>query len=135
VSSLAICGYVMRRRETPGHPVLEDPVCGRRPDHPGRHRSEASMRARARLRAVYDRHTGSAAAAAVIREARTRAGKSQSDLAAVLGVSQQCVQHWEAARRMPPPEGWVQLELTLGPLGVVREIPAGAERAAAREAA
>ena len=38
-----LCGQPMRRHERPGRPVLEDPVCGRPENHPGPHRSEASM--------------------------------------------------------------------------------------------
>ncbi len=131
--SAAICGHVMRRRELPGRPVLDDPLCGRRPGHSGRHRSEASMRMRARRRAAYDRPTGSPLIAAKIREARKLAGASQSDLAAVLGVTQQCVLDWERARRIPSPENWEQLELTLGPLGVVRDRGQMQAKNAARE--
>ncbi len=79
------------------------------------------MEMRARRRAAYDRPTGSPVLAAALREARARAGKSQLALAAVLGVTQQCVQRWEQAKCMPGAENWVQLELTLGPLGIVRE--------------
>jgi DNA-binding transcriptional regulator YiaG len=92
---------------------------------------------RARRKAAYDRPTGSPAIAAKIREAREQAGASQSLLAAVLGVTQQCVHDWEKARRAPSEESWEQLELTLGPLGVVRvaslepaAAKAGHERAA-----
>lgn len=86
------------------------------------------MRQRAARRSAYDRPTGSPAVAAAIRHARTQAGKSQQALAVVLGVTQQAVQRWEAAVRLPAEETWVQLELALGPLGVVR-----AGRGAARE--
>jgi DNA-binding transcriptional regulator YiaG len=129
------CGHPMRRTER-DTPVLQDPVCGRPSGHPGRHRSEASVRTmRARRKAAYDRPTGSPVVAAKIREAREQAGASQSLLAAVLGVTQQCVHDWEKARRAPSEESWEQLELTLGPLGVVRDTgpdpaEAGHERAA-----
>ena len=56
-----------------------------------------------------------------IREARERAGLSQYKLAAAVGVSRSAVQNWERATRIPEEPNWVQLELTLGPLGVVRE--------------
>jgi len=79
------------------------------------------------------RPSGSLVVAEAIREARTAAGLSQLRLGMSLGVSQQCVQHWEAARWSPSGENWVQLELTLGPLGVVRE--AGVREAATGEAA
>jgi ribosome-binding protein aMBF1 (putative translation factor) len=129
------CGRPMRWSEPPGWgAVLDDPVCGRREGHPGRHRSETAMRMRARRRGAYDRPTGLPVLGAAIREARTRAGKSQVVLAAVLGVSQQCVQRWERAKGSPSEENWVQLELALGPLGVVRGAgrgPGGGESRAA----
>ena len=79
--------------------------------------------------------SGSAEVAAAIREARVRAGLTQVRLAAVVDVTEQCVQMWERAERKPGAEKWVQLELTLGPLGIVREgnpepAPAKADRAA-----
>ena len=91
------------------------------------------MQMRARRRAAYDRPTGSPAVAALIREARAQAGASQLTLAAVLGVTQQCVQRWEGAKSAPSEENWVQLELVLGPLGVVRDAPeaAGEEQSSA----
>ena len=89
------------------------------------------MQTLARRRAAHDRPTGSPVVAAKIREAREQAGASQSLLAAFLGVTQQCVHDWEAARRVPSGENWVQLELTLGPLGVVRET--SPERETAKE--
>jgi len=67
--------------------------------------------------------TGSPAVAAVIREAREAAGMSRLRLAAAVGVTATAVQWWEQAKRTPSPERWVQLELTLGPLGVVRQAP------------
>ena len=82
------------------------------------------MQMRARRRAAYDRPTGSPVLAATIREARVQAGKSQFALAAILGVTQQCVQRWEVAKSAPSEENWVQLELALGPLGVVRRAAA-----------
>ena len=79
------------------------------------------MQMRAERRTAYDKPTGSPAVAAAIRQARAQAGKSQFALAAVIGVTQQCVQRWEAAKSAPSEETWVQLELALGPLGIVRE--------------
>ena len=79
------------------------------------------MQMRAERRTAYDKPTGSPAVAAAIRQARAQAGKSQYALAAVIGVTQQCVQRWEAAKSAPSEESWVQLELALGPLGVVRD--------------
>ena len=58
--------------------------------------------------------------AAAIREAREKAGLSQYKLAVIVGVSRPAVEQWEAARRVPDAVNWEQLELTLGPLGVVR---------------
>ncbi len=65
--------------------------------------------------------SGSPAIGAVIRQARQRAGMSQRALAAAVGVTECCVQLWEGAKRTPREESWIQLELTLGPLGVVRD--------------
>ncbi|HEV2451642.1 MAG TPA: helix-turn-helix transcriptional regulator [Streptosporangiaceae bacterium] len=59
--------------------------------------------------------------AAAIREAREAAGMSRRHLAATLGVTETAVRYWEDAKRAPAEERWVQLELTLGPLGVVRD--------------
>ena len=64
----------------------------------------------------------------MIREARRKAGLTQRRLAALLGFTEQCVQCWEQATRTPGPESWVQLELTLGPLGIVGETPEAATR-------
>ena len=107
----------MRRNER-AVAVLEDPVCGRRAGHPGQHLSEAVMRRRRYARRA---PSGSADIAAAILAARREAGMSQLSLAAALGVTKTAVRNWEHARRAPAPESWVQLELTLGPLGVVRE--------------
>jgi ribosome-binding protein aMBF1 (putative translation factor) len=60
---------------------------------------------------------------------------SQQALAAVVGVTDVCVSLWERAQRKPSPESWVQLELTLGPLGVVREADPRPEAEAGREQA
>lgn len=76
--------------------------------------------------------SGSPAVAAAIREARVRAGLTQRRLAAVVDVTEVCVQLWERAERTPGPEKWVQLELTLGPLGAVREAGPEPEAAKAR---
>jgi DNA-binding transcriptional regulator YiaG len=111
------CHHPMRRCER-DIPVLEDPVCGRRLDHPGQHLSEAVMEKRRYARRA---PSGSPAIGAAILEARRRAGLSRYRLAAVLGVTEQAVGLWEYAGRTPGPESWVQLELALGPLGVVRE--------------
>lgn len=59
--------------------------------------------------------------AAAIRDARERAGLSQYGLAAKLRVTRSAVQMYEDARCTPSDGVWIQLELTLGPLGVVRE--------------
>lgn len=64
---------------------------------------------------------GSPVLAARIRQARWRAGMTQRHLAAAVGVSTAEVGHYERGRRTPSAEAWVQLELTLGPLGVVRD--------------
>jgi ribosome-binding protein aMBF1 (putative translation factor) len=128
------CGHPMRWSEPPGWgAVLDDPACGRRLGHPGRHRSATAMAVRAARRAAYDRPTGSPALAAAIRRARVQAGKSQLALAAVLGVTQQAVQRWETARCVPSGENWVQLEFALGPLGIVREGDPRPEAAEASE--
>ena len=122
----ARCGQPMRRNER-SVPVLEDPVCGRRAGHPGQHLSEAVMRRRR-----YARRTpsGSPAIGMAIREARRREGMSQRRLAAIVGVTQPCVGLWERAQATPGPENWVQLQLALGPLGIVRERTLDPETAA-----
>ena len=122
------CGQVLRRLERPGRPVLEDPVCGWRRGHRGQHLSEEAIQRRRYARRA---PSGSPAIAAAVRDARKYAGLSQRDLARKLGVTQASVKLWEGAQRTPAPENWVQLELTLGPLGVVRE--AGPETAAMEE--
>jgi ribosome-binding protein aMBF1 (putative translation factor) len=114
----AICGHPMRRYETPRRGGVPDYLmCGRRPGHPGRHESTLYVQARRN----WQPPTGSAAIADALRRARGQAGLSQVRLAAIVGVSPSAVQMWEEARRTPRGENWVQLELTLGPLGVVRE--------------
>lgn len=126
----AICGEPMRRYEKPGRPGIPDWLtCGRRPGHPGRHESTLYLRARKLSQAP----TGSLLLAAAIRRARTDAGLSQRALSYQLGVSRPALQQWERGARTPAPDNWVQLELTLGPLGVVRE--SGQEQAAREEAA
>lgn len=127
-----ICGHPMRRYEIPGRPVLDDPSCGRRPGHPGRHISEAALK-RARERGQGP--SGSAEVAGAIRRARAAAGLTQRRLAAAVSVTEVCVQLWERAARMPGPERWEQLELTLGPLGIVREAVAERPKTATREEA
>lgn len=69
---------------------------------------------------------GPPAVAAVIRQAREAAGLTRPRLALVLGVSASAVKMWEDGARTPGEENWEQLELTLGPLGVVRDRRAGA---------
>ena len=95
--------------------------------HPGRHISGEAL-GRRKSQAP----TGSPDIAAAIREARRRAGLTQVRLARLACVTEQCVQRWEQAERTPGPESWVQLELALGPLGIVREAGPGTE-AATRE--
>ena len=130
----AVCGEPMRRYEKPGREGIPDYLtCGRRPGHPGRHESVLYVRARYETRQA---PTGSPVLAAAVRRARAEAGLSQYRLAAAVGVSRSAVQMWEDARRMPGEESWVQLELTLGPLGVVRDrVPEAPETAAKEEAA
>lgn len=124
----AVCGEPMRRYETPGRPGIPDWLtCGRRPGHPGRHESTLYLRARSLSQAP----TGSLVLAAAIRRARAEAGLSQRALSHRLGVSRPAIQQWERGARTPAPDNWIQLELTLGPLGVVRN--AGPEPAATEE--
>jgi len=115
------CGQLLRFCEQPGGPaVLEPPECARRAGHKSpRHRSAAAMEA-ARRRAAGQAPTGSADIAAAIGRMRREAGLSKRALAAAVGVSDTCVNWWERGRRAPSAEHWVQLELTLGPLGIVR---------------
>lgn len=113
------CGRLIKRNERT-IPVLDDPVCGRKAGHPGQHRSTIALGS-ARWRRVNQAASGRPAVAAAIREAREAAGLSQRRLAAVLGVTDVCVGLWERAQRTPGETSWTQLELTLGPLGIVRE--------------
>ena len=117
------CGQVLRRLERPGRPVFDDPVCGRPAGHTGQHDSVPAIRRRRYTRRV---PSGSPEIAVAIWEARRKAGMSQRRLAAVLGVTQTAVRHYEHADRTPSAATWVQLELALGPLGVVRDRPAEA---------
>lgn len=118
----AVCGELMRRYEKPGREAVPDYLtCGRRPGHPGRHESTLYVRARSETRQP---PTGSPALAAAIRQARVQAGWSQYRLAAAASVSRSAVQSWEDARRTPGEQSWIQLELALGPLGVIRGQPA-----------
>jgi DNA-binding XRE family transcriptional regulator len=113
-----ICGHLMRRYETPRRGGVPDYLrCGRRPGHPGRHQSTLALRARKLSQAP----SGSPEVASAIREARERLRLSQRRLAVVVGVTDVCVGLWERAERTPSAEVWVQLELALGPLGVIRE--------------
>jgi ribosome-binding protein aMBF1 (putative translation factor) len=117
------CGHPVRRYELPGRPAFGDSACGRRAGHPGPCRSAESL-SRQRTQAP----SGSPEVAEVIREARRAARLTQRRLAALLSVTEHCVQLWERAERTPAPESWVQLELTLGPLGIAREAPEAATR-------
>jgi ribosome-binding protein aMBF1 (putative translation factor) len=116
------CGKPLRLYEWPGCPaVLDAPPCARAAGHKGtRHRSAAALAA-ARQRAAGQQPTGSPFIAAAIRQAREQAAMSRPRLAAVVGVSATAIQYWETARRTPSAEMWEQLELTLGPLGIVRD--------------
>ena len=82
-------------------------------------------------RRVLDRYVPSLVAA-VIREARKQAALSRPRLAAVVGVSASAVQWWEEGNGIPNEEHWVQLELALGPLGIVRDPGPGREAATER---
>ena len=62
---------------------------------------------------------------AAILAARKRAGLTQAQVAAAVGVSRPFYQNWESGYRTPSDEHWEQMELTLGPLGVVRDRDAG----------
>jgi len=126
------CGEPMRLYEKPGRPAVPDGLaCGRRRGHPGRHISSLALGRRPSRQGP----SGSLVVAAAIRQAREGAGLSQRRLAVIVGVTETCVQHWEYARRNPGAQSWVQLELALGPLGVVRDAGPGTETAAAEEAA
>jgi transcriptional regulator with XRE-family HTH domain len=59
--------------------------------------------------------------AAAIRRARERAELSQRALADAAGVTESYIQLLEYGKRTPSPKTWEQLELTLGPLGIVRD--------------
>jgi len=120
----------MRRYEKPGREGIPDYLtCGRRPGHPGRHESTLYVAARQ----TWQPPTGSRPLAAAMRQARTEAGLSQYRLAAIVGVSRSAVQMWEEARRMPQEENWIQLQLTLGPLGIARGRPTNSVVAAPRK--
>jgi len=81
------------------------------------------------------RVSGSPAVAAAIRQARERAELSQRALAAAAGVTESYIQLIEYGKRNPSVKTWTQLELTLGPLGVVRDQAPEAPETAAGEAA
>ena len=68
-----------------------------------------------------------------IRQAREQAGLSRPELAALVGVSRSAVQQYEEARCLPGAEIWVQLELTLGPLGIIRPGPEAGQGQQRRE--
>lgn len=99
------------------------PSAGAWDDDPGPHCIDdpAAKPAPGWERAEVQTPSGSASVAAVIRQAREAAGLSRPRLAVVLGVSAQAVKHWEDGVRTPGPESWEQLELALGPLGIVRK--------------
>ena len=131
-----LCGEPLRFYEWPGGPaVLDGLTCARRAGHKSpRHRSAPAMEA-ARRKAADQPPTGSPVVAAAIRQHRREARMSQQALAAAVGVTGVCVSLWERAQRSPSPESWVQLELTLGPLGIVREAPEAATRDGQEQAA
>ena len=119
-----LCGEPLRFYEWPGGPaVLEPLTCARQAGHKSpRHRSAAAMEA-ARRRNAAQPPTGSPVVAAMIQLAREQAAMSRPRLASVVGVTATAVQWWEQGKRTPSEENWEQLQLTLGPLGVVREQP------------
>jgi ribosome-binding protein aMBF1 (putative translation factor) len=109
---MRLCGEPLRFYET----------CARRYGHKSRrHRSAAAMAAARRRAEDGQAATGTPEIAAAIRRAREDAGLSMRRLAAVVGVSDACIGLWERAQRTPAAEHWEQLELTLGPLGIVRD--------------
>ena len=81
-----------------------------------------------------ERHPAASPVAAAIRSAREQAAMSRPRLAAIVGVTASAVQWWEQGKGVPGEEHWVQLELTLGPLGVVREAGPEAASEASRAA-
>lgn len=46
---------------------------------------------------------------AAIREARKSRGMTQVEMAAMFGVTQASIAHWESGRQRPRQEAWVQL--------------------------
>ena len=76
------CGRPVRRKEQAGVAVLEDPVCGRRENHPGRCRSVAAMerarRADVKRGAARGRHQ---------RSARDRARRLHENLSVVIAAA------------------------------------------------
>ena len=80
-----------------------------------------------------ERHPVASPVGAAIREAREQAAMSRPQLAAVVGVTASAVQWWERGMGIPGEKHWGQLQLTLGPLGVVRD--AGPEDVKAGRAA
>lgn len=69
--------------------------------------------------------TGSPLLAAKIRQAREAAGMTRPRLGSIIGVTASAIKQWEDGNRTPSEDRWIQLELTLGPLGVVRDRSAG----------
>ena len=127
-----LCGEPLRFYEWPGGPaVLDGLTCGKRAGHKSkRHRSAVAMEAARRRGTTRQPPTGSPVIAAAIRQGRRQAGMTQVALAAAVGVTEVCVQLWERAARTPGEQSWVQLELALGPLGIVRERTLDPETAA-----
>ena len=79
-----LCCKPMRRHEKPGRPVLEDPVCGRREDHPGPCRSEASLARIARYESERWASRGNRQ-----RQVRRRTLRLHEELSAVIAVAEQ----------------------------------------------
>ena len=118
--TVPVCGKPLRTI------MWEARTCALPAGHPGtRHRSAAALQT-ARQRAAAQAPSGSPLVAASIRQAREQAAMSRPRLAAAVGVSATAVQWWEQGRRTPSAENWVQLQLALGPLGVVKDRPVSA---------
>ena len=113
----ARCATPMSVHQRIGYPFLLADVCGRAAGHAGQHRSvtalERAARRRSRFPAV-QAPSGSAALGMAVARARVRAGLSQPRLAALLGVTVTCVQHWEGAKRTSSRGNLAALELALG---------------------
>ena len=79
-----LCGKPMRRVEKPGRPVFEDPACGRREDHPGPCRSEASLARTARYESERWAARGNRQ-----RQVRRRTLRLHENLSAVITAAEQ----------------------------------------------